>query len=163
MSSFVVCICGYSKPKSVLGQPQSLFSTQRKIAQDKKMPLRFNYPSWLPLIRKKMYCSSAFLPWPRHLYLLLFFLPVVNRSLKMNCFSFLFPPCTLKSFSLRHRCANVVMEPRREINLTLPMSVFQLMYICLIPDFSLTGMEVSIMEWFSDPQCSPSTASFIGH
>lgn len=132
MSSFVVCICGYSKPKSVLGRPQSLFSTQRKIAQDKKMPLRFNYPSWLPLTRKKMYCSSAFFHVQDTCTCCFFFLPVVNRSLKMNCFSFLFFDCTLKIFSLLHRCANVAMEPRRKINLTLPMSVFQLMYMYMM-------------------------------
>lgn len=33
---FCHCICDNSKPKSVLGQPQSLFSTWRKIAPDKK-------------------------------------------------------------------------------------------------------------------------------
>lgn len=143
MSSFVVCICGYSKPKSVLRQPQSLFSTQRKIAQDKKMPLRFNYPSWLPLTRKKMYYSSEYFHDQDTCTCCFFSCQWVNRSLKGNCFSFFFFfLCTLKSFSLLHRCANVVMEPSRKINLTLPMSVFQLMYLCLVPVFSLTGMEV---------------------
>lgn len=63
----------------------------KKIAQDKKMPLRFNYPSWLPLTRKKctVALSSSVTKIP---VLVAFFLPVVNRSLKMNCSSFFFFP-----------------------------------------------------------------------
>lgn len=55
------------------------------------------------------------------------------------------------------------MEPGKKIHLIVPSSVCLLMCSCPMLDFSLTGMETSLMEWYSDLQCSPSAISFIGH
>jgi len=48
------------------------------------------------------------------------------------------------------------MQAGKKIYLLLPASVCQLVCSCPVPDFSLKGMEGSVVEWFADPQCSPS-------
>lgn len=60
-SMLCLCVCSYSKRKSVMGQHKSLFSTQKEIAQvKKKRPLRFNYTSPLLLTRKKCTLAMSF-------------------------------------------------------------------------------------------------------
>lgn len=88
-SMLCLCVCSYSKSKSVMGQHKSLFSTQKKIAQDKKKrPLRFNYTSPLLLTRKKctlaMSSSITKIPVP-----VAFFLPIPVSSFCPCCQEFL--------------------------------------------------------------------------
>lgn len=146
---FCHCICDNSKPKSVLGQPQSLFSTWRKIAPDKKKkkpqtqpPLRFNYPSPILLTRngygRTYSCSTSFLVLVACL--------VVNRSLKMNYSCFLLLPM-LSVVSLLDTDIQALWWSLEKKFLILLTAVCQLIYSCLI-FFCLTGPSFTCRIFF---------------